>query len=136
MPARSKSLLSMCEWIRRVLMACIRIKFTEMSKSADPFTPKVMKTIEDAKAEGTRYCRIFWGGRNTREFDHNGKTFVVDFEKKSCTCRKWDLTGIPCPHVMCCIAKEQRELTQYVDDCYTKETYLKAYSEVIHAMPG
>ncbi|KAK4400687.1 hypothetical protein Sango_1174800 [Sesamum angolense] len=34
------------------------------------------------------------------------------------------------------IGSKRSKLEDYVDDCYTKSTYLKVYSEKIHAVPG
>lgn len=136
LPARVKPVLSMFEWLRRALMKRFVKKREGMVAYVGKFTPKVTKIIELAKEEATRNCIPHWGGGDTFEVDHFGKTFIVNLELRSCGCRKWDLTGIPCPHALCCIIKDRRNVEDYVHEWYTKEKYLNAYSHVIKTMPG
>ena len=48
----------------------------------------------------------------------------------------WDLTGIPCPHTICCILKNRLEVNDSVDPFYHKETYLRVYELNVNVMPG
>lgn len=134
-PARDKPVLSLCEWIRRQLMQRFVRNREAMQKYSDAFTPSVKKQIEAYKMEGTRNCQALWDGGSKFEVDHRGRTYIVDLDKKTCNCNRWDLTGIPCSHVMCCLMKERKNVEEYVDRCYTKEMYLKAYGQSIHVMP-
>lgn len=67
---------------------------------------------------------------------------MVDLFQKTCTCRKWQLTAIPCPHVISVIYCEidngrTRGLPEEsVDVCYRRETYLRVYSHLINPVPG
>ncbi|RYR71993.1 hypothetical protein Ahy_A02g006201 [Arachis hypogaea] len=58
--------------------------------------------------------------------------FVVDLDAAECSCRKWQMSGISCPHAISCISFKRLDLESYVDDCYKKDAYLKCYQEVIH----
>ena len=136
LPAREKPILSMFEWLRRTLMKRFVSKREGMLGYVGKFTPKATKIIELAKEKGTRNCIAHWGGGESFEVDHFGNTYLVNLGIKSCGCRKWDLTGIPCPHAMCCILKDRKNVDEFVDGYYTKERYLKAYSHLIKAMPG
>ena len=62
--------------------------------------------------------------------------FVVYMEMKTCACKKWDLTGIPCQHACCCITENNEEPEKYVDECYSVETFNKVYSHVINPTNG
>ncbi|XP_074283613.1 uncharacterized protein LOC141608152 [Silene latifolia] len=68
--------------------------------------------------------------------DHRGKKKAVNLALKTCSCKSWQLTGIPCPHATFCIREQRDEVLDYVDEFYTKETYLKAFQHPIAAMPG
>ncbi|KAL3333198.1 hypothetical protein AABB24_033329 [Solanum stoloniferum] len=35
--------------------------------------------------------------------DGPGGVNIVDMKAKSCTCRRWELTGLPCPHAYICM---------------------------------
>ncbi|EXB30280.1 hypothetical protein L484_020920 [Morus notabilis] len=58
--------------------------------------------------------------------------FAVNLDARSCSCRKWDLSGIPCAHVIVCIWNRHEDPEQYVDPCYKKEAYMKIYCNQIY----
>lgn len=62
----------------------------------------------------------------------------VDVRARTCSCRKWDLTGIPCRHGICAIwhCNGKGDVDHFVDECYTVDTYLKTYVGNIHPMAG
>ncbi|KAL2896105.1 Retrotransposon-derived protein PEG10 [Bienertia sinuspersici] len=51
----------------------------------------------------------------------------VDLQNRSCTCRKWDATEIPCCHVIACIYFQNKDAESFVDGFYKGSCYLKAY---------
>lgn len=67
---------------------------------------------------------------------------MVDLSQKTCTCRKWQLTALPCPRVVSAIYCEidndgTRGLPEErVDMCYRRETYLRVYGHLINPVPG
>ena len=75
-------------------------------------------------------------GRFKYEVDNDYGGHVVDLTKKECTCRIWDLTGIPCKHRVTVIYKNCEHPEDYLHDCFLKEAYLDIYSEIIHPMSG
>lgn len=62
------------------------------------------------------------------------ESFVVDLRTKTCTCRSFQLNGIPCPHALTCIWASGLNRMDYIDDWYKKEAYMAAYSGVIQPM--
>ncbi|KAI5312624.1 hypothetical protein L3X38_041797 [Prunus dulcis] len=65
-----------------------------------------------------------------------GGEFVVDLRAKTCSCKRWNLCGIPCPHGILATFQRCENPIAYVDDCYKLETYMKAYEPVIHPIPS
>jgi hypothetical protein len=55
-------------------------------------------------------------------------TFIVDLNKRTCGCRKWDVTGIPCCHAVSAIQAFNHRPEEYVDHLFKKEAYLLAYA--------
>ena len=62
--------------------------------------------------------------------------FIVDFDEKRSTCRKFDLSGIPCPHAISAIWFNKEQTEAYVDDYYTVDTERKIYKESINPING
>ncbi|XP_072088118.1 uncharacterized protein [Arachis hypogaea] len=59
----------------------------------------------------------------------NRDKFVVDLKNHECSCRKFQLTGYPCEHVMSCIRKMCLDVKNYVN-------YVDCYQHVIYPMNG
>ncbi|KAK4394555.1 hypothetical protein Sango_1609800 [Sesamum angolense] len=133
--ARDKPIISMFEWIRTKLMSRLQQKMDGMEKYSGSICPNVKKKINKQQSQA-RHCFTRWCGGSEFEVDHFLDKFVVDLEKKTCTCGMFQLTGLPCCHACAAIGSKRSKLEDYVDDCYTKSTYLKVYSEKIHAVPG
>lgn len=65
-----------------------------------------------------------------------GQVYVVDLKAMTCGCRKWDLSGIPCKHVLVCLAERGWEVHRFVDKAYTVATYRKQYKPAIVPING
>ena len=46
-------------------------------------------------------------GHKVYEVMSNEVTYIVEMNMRACSCRRWQLTGIPCSHVLAC-AREER----------------------------
>ncbi|KAK8544530.1 hypothetical protein V6N13_026030 [Hibiscus sabdariffa] len=62
--------------------------------------------------------------------------YGVNLEAYTCSCRKRDLTGIPCPHAISVILMREQRLKSYMDDCYKTKTQQAIYSHMIHPVRG
>ncbi|XP_020672346.1 uncharacterized protein LOC110092226 [Dendrobium catenatum] len=61
---------------------------------------------------------------------------IVDVESKECTCRVWQLTGLPCIHVVAFIGMKEHPLWHtYVHDLYFVYRYMMAYEGAIGTLP-
>ncbi|CAN7065457.1 unnamed protein product, partial [Brassica rapa subsp. trilocularis] len=70
------------------------------------------------------------------EFEVKNETmkFVVDLEKRHCTCNVFDIDKIPCIHAIAAAKHIKRDENRFVDASHLTETWAKAYAESIH--PG
>ena len=60
----------------------------------------------------------------------------MDERLKTCSCRGWQLTGIPCEHGVAAIYFLHKEPDDFVSDWYKKGLYEAAYSTYIESMNG
>lgn len=58
-----------------------------------------MRMYLDAK-ESVVGCKVFFNGVTGYEIGEGGDKHTVCLDSKICTCRAWELTGIPCMHVV------------------------------------
>ncbi|CAN1175129.1 hypothetical protein LINPERPRIM_LOCUS30653 [Linum perenne] len=87
-------------------------------------------------ALSTRYCHIICNGKEGYEVRHGDDRFCVQLNEKKCSCRAWQLTGIPCAHAITCIASEGEDPEMFLVDCYSTETYWKIYDHVMQPLDG
>ena len=62
--------------------------------------------------------------------------FIVDLDKKECTCREWQLTDLPCVHAIAYIGTRWVELADFVDPYYSIEMFKAAYATIVAPMPS
>ena len=57
--------------------------------------------------------------------------YSVDLKGKTCDCKRWQLSGIPCHHAIACCREERIDPESLVHSCYTIETHKKAYGFIL-----
>lgn len=60
---------------------------------------KILKTLEKPK-QFHWGCKTSWFGGDKYQVLGNDGWFIIDNKEKSCTCRRWQLTGVPCFHAI------------------------------------
>jgi len=60
--------------------------------------------------------------------------YVVDINTKTCDCRRWQLSGIPCNHAIACFREDNINPESMVHNCYTIAAYYEAYGYKISPM--
>nr|GEZ27210.1 hypothetical protein [Tanacetum cinerariifolium] len=69
-----------------------------IDKCTGPLTPTATRIMESIKKEA-HLIKVQWNGTNKYQVsDSLGDQCVVDVVTMTCSCRKWELTGIPCKH--------------------------------------
>ncbi|KAG8391145.1 hypothetical protein BUALT_Bualt01G0157400 [Buddleja alternifolia] len=136
LPAREMPILSMLEWIMEYLMKRLQVN-RDRAKSAIKWKgylcPKI-KTIIDkniGKMGGCVPIKSDDMHYQVRCLDDDGEQFTVDLEKMTCGCRRSELSGIPCKHACSAIQCQGLRILDFVDKCYTVDTYKKVYAPPI-----
>jgi hypothetical protein len=62
-------------------------------------------------------------------------TYEVNLDNKTCACRKWDLSGLPCNHAVSAIYKARLHPEDFVSHFFKKEMYINSYTPVFFPMP-
>ncbi|GKU85758.1 hypothetical protein SLEP1_g383 [Rubroshorea leprosula] len=66
-------------------------------------------------------------------WDH---THVINVHERSCSCREWNLIGIPCSHALCALRFKDWSFEYFVDEYYKKEKYLQTYGTALECLKG
>ncbi|KAK1405606.1 hypothetical protein POM88_005211 [Heracleum sosnowskyi] len=64
----------------------------------------------------SRKCDATWDGAKKFDVKHGTYTVTVDLVNRTCDCRVFQLTGIPCPYVVSAIHSSRQQSTAFVSD--------------------
>ncbi|CAA7058664.1 unnamed protein product [Microthlaspi erraticum] len=97
--ARAMPLIQSLETMRRQTMMRIAMRRKMTQKHKATHSLKVALVIaEEEKA--VKHLRTIASRPGLFEVMDNGQSHKVNMKEKTCRCRKWDLTGIPCRHAL------------------------------------
>ncbi|XP_057774881.1 uncharacterized protein LOC130993861 [Salvia miltiorrhiza] len=133
--ARHKPIISMLEDIRLLAMKRIRERKTGLDSWKSVWSPSAMKTFEANKSDSV-YCNVVWNGEYGYEVTDGLDRHIVFIDTKTCTCRGWDLTGIPCSHAIASFFSSSLDPLLSISECYHRDTYAKTYEHLIQPLPG
>ncbi|XP_039127030.1 uncharacterized protein LOC120263224 [Dioscorea cayenensis subsp. rotundata] len=129
--ARDKGIITMLEMIKMKLMRRIKKNKEKMLKYNGKICPKIQKKLDKMKEESHCYTPEFSCGPKVQIIGVGG-TFIVDMVENTCTCRRWELTGLPCPHAINAIYGNNQQPEEFVHACYMVDTYMKVYHHFIN----
>lgn len=133
--ARTKHIIYMLEEIRSALMQRLVLKRQAMSKSNAILCPRIQKKLDKEKEEAAN-CVVMPSTDHLFQVTHKMDNLMINLKERTCTCRKWDLCGIPCCHAIACIFFMRMEAEPFVDECYSRDAYLRAYNGSIPPCEG
>ncbi|PWA94666.1 hypothetical protein CTI12_AA058000 [Artemisia annua] len=88
-----------------------------------------MYKSENWEVRGIALCAVY------QVIDHHN-SHIVDFLKRECTCRQWQLSGIPCGHVCAvCRVEGLTNCNQWALPWFTKTNLKGTYHEMVFPLP-
>ncbi|XP_049366935.1 uncharacterized protein LOC125831843 [Solanum verrucosum] len=133
LPARYKTIITILEEIRVKMIKRIGDLRKFSNTWITDISPMSLKILQE-NIEKSMECNLTWNGERGFEIKYHGFTHTVDIVSRSCSCRSWQLRGIPCPHGVAALHYKELEPIHYVASCYRKETYLSTYAHFIQLM--
>ncbi|XP_076944383.1 uncharacterized protein LOC143614998 [Bidens hawaiensis] len=91
--ARAMHIIDMLESIRLTTMTRIITKHSEMLAEDMVVCPRIQKKLDRAK-KWAHKCAVFPSAYNVFQVKDFADDLAVDLNNRTCSCRKWDLTGI------------------------------------------
>lgn len=135
--AREKPIITMLEWIREYLMTRLQEARDKAEKRwKDRLCPRIKKILTKHIDKVGDCIPIKADNKHYQISCFDGSQFCVDLEEMSCTCRRWQLSGIPCKHAISAIYNQGHMPHDYVDSFYTVDCYKKIYEHAILGVNG
>ena len=140
--ARDSPIISCLEYVREYLMKRIVIVQKVIEKSEGPLTPAITKLFRFTKEAAANYS-VEWNGAELCQVKGAwGEQCVVNLNERVCSCRKWEVSGIPCRHAVAVIydmANNGMDVglpEDYVHESYKLDTWKNVYSFKINPVSG
>ena len=132
---RGKPIKTMVDGIRTKLMVRFNTNRSKTQLAKLEICPTYAELLEEAKKH-SRNCQALMAGPNIYQVTSNENTYAVNLQHRTCGCRKWDMTAVPCNHAVSAITKAKLRPEDFVHDFFKKPMYLAAYSPIIFPVPG
>ncbi|RIA04675.1 hypothetical protein BRARA_K01065 [Brassica rapa] len=135
--ARAMPLVEMLETMRRLAMKRIAMRKKKLEKHKGKFSLKVSKMIE-SETRFRKFCKSLPGPTGEFEVSENSMQYAVDMRARTCSCRRWDLTGIPCRHALRVVLdhKKTYKTDNLVSHWYLTSKWQQQYSNSIKPVRG
>ncbi|PKA57480.1 hypothetical protein AXF42_Ash013668 [Apostasia shenzhenica] len=132
---RDKPILTLLEAVRLKLM----LRFSKMRQVVGGLSDSITYSARKRLAENDNAPFMIVIPSSITEFQvvDNGHNFSVYLagEKKGCDCKVWNISGIPCKHVLKCIGHNRDVVADYCSEYFKRDKYMKAYQGSIPILP-
>ena len=133
--ARFFPIITMLETIRRKVMVRIQQMRAKSETWTGPICPNILKKL-NALIKLSGVCHAICNGEDKFEVKHWNNRFTVDLQKRECSCRYWQLAGLPCPHAISSIFFKTNSLDEYIAPCYHVTQFKNTYSHCLNPVEG
>ena len=82
-----------------------------------------------------RDSEVLYASNGEFEANHKLITYTVNINNITCSCKKWDMTSIPCVHGVASIVTHNGVISDYVHECYSINTWRRVYNHMIYPIP-
>ena len=103
-----------------------------MQRCTTEHRPKVLKRSDKPKPL-RRGCKTIWSGGDKYHVVGNDGQFIVDNKERSTTCRRSQLTGVPCCHAILALYYNETKPEEFLDDRHKKNTFLASYNHLLNS---
>ncbi|CAI9303910.1 unnamed protein product [Lactuca saligna] len=131
--ARKKPIITMLEEIRLYMMDRIYNMKLKGQQWGNHICPEIRDKVNLLK-KAQRHYQVLPSGLNQFEVRGAIDAYEVDLERKTCSCRLWQLNGYGCTHYVASISFLNRDVEAYVDNMFSTTTFGKAYNYIITPM--
>lgn len=96
--------------------------------------PSAEKRISEAIADARCY-KVLRANEVEFEIVSTERTNIVDIRSRVCSCRRWQLYGVPCAHAAAALISCGQNAHLFAEPCFTVQSYRETYSQIIHPIP-
>jgi len=133
--ARAKPIIKMLEEIIVQVMRLLGKNEKKVRTWVTNFIPECMKLYIDYRAIA-QGCKVEFNRDWGYKVSDGEDRYTINLEQKICTCRIWDLSGIPCPHAIKALTHKKVDPITEIHWWYSKEAYMLTYKNKMQPVRG
>ncbi|XP_057423638.1 uncharacterized protein LOC130717437 [Lotus japonicus] len=131
---RDKPIITLIEGLKYYITNRIVKQRELMLKYRGAICPMIQQKLEVNKQKADNWIPMWNGDGGYTLFEVSRSQtdkHSVNLATKTCSCRRWDLSGIPCCHAITCMWHNHVAPEEYVHPCYSKQNFLATYDHII-----
>lgn len=136
---RGKPIITMVEGIRAYITSKMVRSQKLLAKYNGHLCPKVQSKLEVMRERSRFWLPQWCGDPEAAKYEVScppHSKCVVNLQDRTCSCREWDLSGIPCIHAIACMGNGNYKPEEFVHPLLTKPVNQSIYSHYINPCPG
>ncbi|KAK2437560.1 hypothetical protein QL285_022434 [Trifolium repens] len=134
---RGKPILTMAEEIRCYIMRTMSTNRLKLANRTGIRCPMQQSRLEKLKIKSNLWTPLWSGDGRFQVSNNNWITHVdVDIYAQTCTCRNWQLTGIPCEHGIAALAWKCEKPEDFCHGWLTMGSYNATYEHFVRPTQG
>ncbi|XP_025647251.1 uncharacterized protein [Arachis hypogaea] len=135
---RGKPIITMLEEVRVHIMRVMARNKKSLSGYVGSVAPRQLSRLEREKEESNKWT-LTWAGDDNGEIyevEKHPTKVTVDLGNQKCTCRFWQLTGLPCRHACAALALRGRRPKDQIHNWLGMAAYNSTYQHNINPVPS
>ena len=133
--ARELPIIQVIEQIQSKLMTKFEDRRLKSSSWFSVLAPSAEKRMIDAVDRASTY-QVLRSDEVEFEVISADRSDIVNIGIHYCSCRDWQLHGIPCSHAVAALISCRKDIYAFTEKCFTVASYRETYAEGIHPIPG
>lgn len=133
--ARELPIIQVIEQIHCKLMAEFEARRLKSSSWFSVLGPSAEKRMIEAINHASMY-QVLRSDEVEFEVLLAERSDIVNIGTHCCSCRDWQLYGIPCSHAVAALISCRKDVYAFAEKCFTVASYRQTYAEEIHPIPG
>ncbi|KAF3970266.1 hypothetical protein CMV_006028 [Castanea mollissima] len=133
--ARELPVIQVIEQIQSKLMTEFEARRLKSSSWFSVLAPSAEKRMIEAVDRASTY-QVLRSDEVEFEVISADRSDIVNIGIHYCSCRDWQLHGIPCSHAVAALISCRKDIYAFTEKCFTVASYRQTYAEEIHPIPG
>ncbi|CAA7042433.1 unnamed protein product [Microthlaspi erraticum] len=96
--------------------------------------PSAERRITEAVSDARCY-QVLRANEVEFEIVSTERTNIVDIRTRVCSCRRWQIYGLPCAHAAAALISCGQNVHMFAEACFTVVSYQQTYSQMIGEVP-